>query len=120
MNYVALYRLSLNLWDLLFSSRSGCFRRPDVRYQIYRVLNFLWDNSHALLTSSLQMRNLRCPNFLCPLASSHAVLTVARYFNAFALELPKQFDATAKYFCSRIGAVFLYYVAECVCSQKNS
>ena len=45
------------------------------------------------------------PQFLCPLASSHAVLIVARYYNAFALELPKKFDATAKYCCSRIGAV---------------
>jgi hypothetical protein len=55
---------------------------------------------------------------LCPLASSHAVLTVARYFNAFALELPKQFDATAKYFCSRIGAVFYIMLLNAFASKK--
>ena len=64
------------------------------------------------------MRNLRCPNFLCPLASSHAVLTVARYYNAFALELPKKFDATAKYFCSRIGAVFYIMLLNAFASNK--
>ena len=64
------------------------------------------DYSHSMSTSSLQMRTLRCPNFLSPLASSHAALIVARYYTAFALELPKTFDATAKYCFSRIGAVF--------------
>ena len=91
------------------------------------------DYSHAVLTSSLQMRNLRCAKKMCPLASSHVVLILARYFcysnflfqsccqfflcNAFALELPEKIALSI---LALELMPFLQYVAECFCSQNVS
>ena len=67
-------------------------------FQIKFTVYSRWrrDYSHAVSTSSLQMRNLRCPDFFFPLvASLHAVLIVA--IGTFALII----------LCSRVATIFL-------------